>query len=207
MDKGRHAIKGVNQLARRSWCPVLSTEDEKVSLPTKEQVSALMSQLGRKGGKIGGKREDLKPCLPKNASRTPAPPQKLGGLDAPKTLTSPIVNVVASATNRHGYSMRKKKRDFARTIRALEKRRKSPYFLCSAHGERSTHFQAEMDPNLSHRDHFAGVETLEILIHSPGGHADKAYRLARYLAKPLPAFERLNTHVSEKRRDSIVSKC
>lgn len=34
----------------------LSTEEATVQLPTKEQVSALMAELGRKGGKIGGKR-------------------------------------------------------------------------------------------------------------------------------------------------------
>ena len=35
----------------------LSTSDgDSIALPTKAQVSALMAELGRKGGKIGGKR-------------------------------------------------------------------------------------------------------------------------------------------------------
>ena len=40
-------------------------------------------------------------------------------------------------------------------------------------------------------DKFAGVEKLDVLIHSPGGHADAAYRLARYFrghCKKLNAF-------------------
>ena len=46
----------VNQLA--SYLVGKSTEETGVNvpLPTKAQVSALMAQLGRKGGKIGGKR-------------------------------------------------------------------------------------------------------------------------------------------------------
>jgi len=45
--------KDINQLAHH--LVRVSTESQ-FSLPTKEQLSALMSQLGRKGGKIGGKR-------------------------------------------------------------------------------------------------------------------------------------------------------
>jgi len=45
--------KDVNQLAHH--LVRLSTEQE-LGLPTKEQLSAIMSQLGKKGGKIGGKR-------------------------------------------------------------------------------------------------------------------------------------------------------
>lgn len=46
----------VNQLAHR--LVGLSTSDgtDGIQPPTKAQVSLLMSQLGRKGGKIGGKR-------------------------------------------------------------------------------------------------------------------------------------------------------
>jgi hypothetical protein len=46
--------KDVNQLAHR--LVTLSTEQPESDLPSKEQLSNLMSKLGRKGGKIGGKR-------------------------------------------------------------------------------------------------------------------------------------------------------
>jgi len=48
------AEKDANELARR--LVRLSSEAAENLLPTKEQLSALMSRLGKKGGKIGGKR-------------------------------------------------------------------------------------------------------------------------------------------------------
>ena len=48
--------KDVNQLAH--YLGAASTQENSGSIPppTKEQISQLMSHLGRKGGKIGGKR-------------------------------------------------------------------------------------------------------------------------------------------------------
>lgn len=54
MAKKSKRPRDVNQLAHR--LVELSTEEPEVSLPSKEQVSALMAHLGKKGGKIGGKR-------------------------------------------------------------------------------------------------------------------------------------------------------
>jgi hypothetical protein len=45
--------KDVNQLAHH--LVELSAQDA-LPAPTKDQISALMAQMGRKGGKIGGKR-------------------------------------------------------------------------------------------------------------------------------------------------------
>jgi hypothetical protein len=55
-DKHTKRPSDLNQLAHR--LVELSTEESNggISLPTKAQVSLLMAQLGRKGGKIGGKR-------------------------------------------------------------------------------------------------------------------------------------------------------
>jgi hypothetical protein len=44
----------VNQLARQLVAE--TTENDKISPPTPSQISMLMAELGRKGGKIGGKR-------------------------------------------------------------------------------------------------------------------------------------------------------
>jgi hypothetical protein len=46
----------VNQLAHRHVDLSTQEETSDTELPTKHQVSLLMATLGRKGGKIGGKR-------------------------------------------------------------------------------------------------------------------------------------------------------
>jgi Serine dehydrogenase proteinase len=71
-------------------------------------------------------------------------------------------------------------KDFQMTVGALEKRRNSRIF-CVIHTGDAPHIcQPEMRALLRNRDEFTGLRKLEILIHSPGGHADKAYRMARY---------------------------
>lgn len=45
-----------NQLAHHLVNLSTSDEDGSITPPTKQQVSLLMSELGRRGGKIGGKR-------------------------------------------------------------------------------------------------------------------------------------------------------
>lgn len=52
--KQQERPRDVNELARALVDE--STGEADVALPTKAQVSALMARLGRKGGKIGGKR-------------------------------------------------------------------------------------------------------------------------------------------------------
>ena len=46
----------VYQLAHKLVNLSTSKEEDSITLPTKAQVSLLMAELGRKGGKIGGKR-------------------------------------------------------------------------------------------------------------------------------------------------------
>lgn len=53
MPKRNKRSEDVNQLAHRL---VAESTAEGIPLPTKSQISALMARLGRKGGKIGGKR-------------------------------------------------------------------------------------------------------------------------------------------------------
>ena len=48
--------KDVNQLAHRLVELSTAETDGDIQAPTKAQVSILMASLGRKGGKIGGKR-------------------------------------------------------------------------------------------------------------------------------------------------------
>src|SRR5260370_19629694 len=71
-------------------------------------------------------------------------------------------------------------KDFEKAIASLEKRRKSRIFSV-VHTAGPQHICGpETWKLIENRDQFAGIETLEILIHSPGGHAHRAYRLARY---------------------------
>lgn len=46
----------INQLAHRLVGKPTEEKDADVPFPTKAQISAFMAKLGRKGGKIGGKR-------------------------------------------------------------------------------------------------------------------------------------------------------
>lgn len=71
-------------------------------------------------------------------------------------------------------------KDFEKAIASLERRRNSRIFSIVHTGGAPHICFPEMRRLLEHRDEFSGIETLEILIHSPGGHADKAYRLARH---------------------------
>ena len=46
----------INQVAHRLGDVSTSGDRDSIQLPTKAQVSMLMAELGRKGGRIGGKR-------------------------------------------------------------------------------------------------------------------------------------------------------
>jgi hypothetical protein len=51
-----HRPKDVNQLAHHLVNISTSEEQNDISPPSKAQISMFMSRLGKKGGKIGGKR-------------------------------------------------------------------------------------------------------------------------------------------------------
>jgi hypothetical protein len=69
---------------------------------------------------------------------------------------------------------------FETALRTLEKRRKSRIFAI-VHTEESHHLcQPEFWTTLRRRNEFNPNGTLEILLHSGGGHANVAYRLAKF---------------------------
>jgi hypothetical protein len=74
----------------------------------------------------------------------------------------------------------KAKEDFEAAILAFQKKRKSKVFAIvhdfGVHHLCAPNFQAI----LRSRDQFAGIDTLEVVIHSPGGHANIAYRMGRF---------------------------
>ena len=71
-------------------------------------------------------------------------------------------------------------KNFEKSIASLEKRHRSRIFSIIHTGESHHICGPETYKLVEHRDRFSGIDTLEILIHSPGGHAHRAYRLARY---------------------------
>ena len=69
---------------------------------------------------------------------------------------------------------------FEKTLLALEVRRKSRIYAI-VHTASEHHLcQPDYWGALRNRDQFANIDTLEILVHSPGGHAHVAYSLAKY---------------------------
>ena len=69
---------------------------------------------------------------------------------------------------------------FESSIIALEKSRKSRIFSL-IHTDEPQHIcTPELQMVLQMREEFSNIETLEVLVHSPGGHANTAYRLAKY---------------------------
>jgi len=72
-------------------------------------------------------------------------------------------------------------RDFEATVTALEKRRKSKIFII-VHTTSPHHLcNPELWTTIENRNQFKGTDTIEILVHSPGGHANIAYKIARFL--------------------------
>jgi hypothetical protein len=72
---------------------------------------------------------------------------------------------------------------FAKAIQDLERRRKSRIF-CVVHTAPPAHICGpEVYAILVDRNKFQNIETLEVLIHSPGGHADPAYKLMRFFRR------------------------
>jgi hypothetical protein len=72
---------------------------------------------------------------------------------------------------------------FVKFLRDLEKRRKSKIF-CIIHTGPPAHIcSPELYALLRNRKGFQNVGTIEILLHSPGGHADPAYKLMRFFRR------------------------
>lgn len=70
---------------------------------------------------------------------------------------------------------------FADVIREVEKKRNSKIFCVVHDFDSPAHIcSPEMNTILRQRDKFKNLETLEILVHTPGGHANIAYRMARF---------------------------
>ena len=72
---------------------------------------------------------------------------------------------------------------FSKAIEALEKQRKSRIF-CMLHTSPPAHICGpEIFELIMNRRKLENIDTLEVLIHSPGGHADPAYKLMRYFRR------------------------
>jgi hypothetical protein len=69
---------------------------------------------------------------------------------------------------------------FTSAILSLEKRRKSRIFVL-LHDFESEHLcNPDFRKLYENRNQFSGIDTLEVMIHTPGGHASIAYRMARF---------------------------
>src|SRR6266853_184066 len=74
-------------------------------------------------------------------------------------------------------------RNFRNTILALEKQRKSRIYSIVHTGGNQHICRPEFSTALAWREQFRGIKTLEILIHSTGGHSSVSYRLAQYFRR------------------------
>jgi hypothetical protein len=72
---------------------------------------------------------------------------------------------------------------FRNTILALEKQRKSRIYSIVHVGGNQHICRPEFSTALAVREKFRGIKTLEILIHSTGGHSSVAFRLAQYFRR------------------------
>ncbi len=75
------------------------------------------------------------------------------------------------------------RKNFENAIAALERQRRSRIFSLIHTAEPQHICQPEFWYALSRRQEFSRIDTLEILIHSPGGHASVSYRLAQYFKR------------------------
>lgn len=103
-------------------------------------------------------------------------------------------------------------REFESVLLSLERKRKSriyalihtsaPYHIC----------RPSLWELASERDKFRRIDTLEILVHSPGGHVDIAYQLAKFfrahckrLNVLVPLYAKSSATRSKRRRYGGVS--
>src|SRR5690349_6546463 len=66
------------------------------------------------------------------------------------------------------------------TIRALERKRRSRIYAIIHTADPQHLCTPEFGTTLRERDGFSKIDTLEILLHSPGGHSRVAYQLAKF---------------------------
>jgi hypothetical protein len=93
---------------------------------------------------------------------------------------------------------------FSKAIEDLEKRRKSRIF-CILHTGPPAHICGpELYSLFVNRNKFENVGTLEILLHSPGGHADPAYKLMRFFRRKA---KKLNVLVPLMAKSAATLMC
>ena len=96
------------------------------------------------------------------------------------------------------------------TIASLEKQRKSRIFCCihapnSRPGAAQPHIcHGEYWGLLEQRDAFKKIDTLEVLVQSPGGHADFAYQMSTFFRKHC---KRLNYLVPLQAKSAATIMC
>jgi Serine dehydrogenase proteinase len=93
---------------------------------------------------------------------------------------------------------------FEKTLLSLEKQRKSRIYAIVHTAEPQHLCTPEFWGALRRREQFSGAQTLEILIHSPGGHANVAYRLAKYFRSHC---KRLNILVPMQAKSAATLLC
>ena len=93
---------------------------------------------------------------------------------------------------------------FEKTLLSLEKQRKSRIYAIVHTDEMHHMCTPEFWTALRQREQFSGVQTLEILVHSPGGHANVAYRLAKYFRGHC---KRLNILVPMQAKSAATLLC
>lgn len=74
----------------------------------------------------------------------------------------------------------KLRQDFFSLVRDLEQKRNSKIFCVAQDFETQHLCSPEMRAILRDRSKFARLDTLEILLHTPGGHASVAYQMGRF---------------------------
>jgi Serine dehydrogenase proteinase len=77
-------------------------------------------------------------------------------------------------------SINRSVREFEAAVQSLERRRKSRIFTLIHTGQPQHICRPELWRTQTSRDSFGKIDTLEILIHSPGGHLDIAYQMAKF---------------------------
>jgi hypothetical protein len=97
--------------------------------------------------------------------------------------------------------------DFWKTISKLEAKRKSKIF-CMIHCPNDSNDNHICQPTkwsvLTERDNFKNIDTLELLVHSPGGNADIAYQVTRFLRRHC---RKLNVIVPLEAKSAATLMC
>ncbi|MFY9561281.1 MAG: hypothetical protein WAQ52_13695 [Terriglobales bacterium] len=96
--------------------------------------------------------------------------------------------------------------DFWRVISKLEAKRKSRIFCLIHCPDDGGHIckNTTLWQTLSERDNFKNIDTLELLLHSPGGSADAAYQVTRFFRRHC---KRLNIIVPLEAKSAATLMC